>query len=255
MTLPTELIPRFRGHSAAIPVYADPAAIEAGRFVKITGKNAQGAYKARHCTAGERPSGVSERKVPAVPASPAKPTNNNATNTCGTGAIARVVAGAAVAADTEVTPDSIGRAVGVGAAAQATLVTGVVASNNSITFSADAAGVGGNSIRVQLLDPPGNSVALSVDVDGQDIIVTLATDGSSVVTSTAADVIAAVNEHDAASGLVTAANTAGSSGAGVVAAVALTALAGGSAGTNSVPAGKALTAASVAGDVIEVDLY
>jgi hypothetical protein len=252
VTLPLELPPRFRGHSPAIPVYADPAAITAGRFVKITGKNSKGAYKARHCTAGERPTGVAERSIPAVGAAGAN--NNNATNTCGPGAIAFVEAGAAVAVGASVTPDSIGRAVTVAGAAQATLTTGTVGANNAIVFTADEEGTDGNSIRVQLRDPAGNSQALSVDVDGQDIIVNLATDGSGIITSTAALVIAAVNEHDAASGLVTAANAAGSSGAGLVVAVALTALAGGTAGTNAFPAGIAETAASTAGDIIEVRL-
>jgi hypothetical protein len=252
MTLPVELLPRFRGHSAAIPVYADPAAIEAGRFVKITGKNAQGAYKARHCTAGETPDGVAERKVPVVSG---RPTNRNATNTNGTGAIARVVAGAAITVDDEVTSDSVGRAVTVSEPSNATLDTGVVASNNAITWTAEDAGADGNDIRIQLRDPAGNSQALSVDVDGDDVIVNLATDGAGAITSTATLVIAAVNEDNTASQKVTAANKTGSSGAGVVAAVALTALAGGTDGTDADPAGKAVTAATTAGDVIEVRLY
>lgn len=108
MTLPVELVPRFRGHSPAIPVYADPDAIEAGRFVKITGKNTAGAYIAEHCGAGDKASGVSERKVPAVDG---RPTEHNSTNTCGPGAIARVVAGAAVAIDDLVSSDASGRAI------------------------------------------------------------------------------------------------------------------------------------------------
>jgi len=107
------------------------------------------------------------------------------------------------------------------AGALATLLTGVVASNNAIRWTSRDARVP----RVSLVDPGGASASLSVDVDGLDIIVSLATNGSSVVTSTAAQVIAAVNEHDAASGLVTVANEGASTGAGVVAPVAITALA------------------------------
>jgi hypothetical protein len=106
------------------------------------------------------------------------------------------------------------------AGALATLLTGVVASNNAIRWTSRDARVP----RVQLVDPAGASVALSVDVDGLDIIVTLATNGSSVITSTATQVMAAVNEHDAASGLVTVASEGASTGAGVVAPVAITAL-------------------------------
>lgn len=110
--------------------------------------------------------------------------------------------------------------------AQATLNTGVVGSNNAITWTAREPGPAGNALSITLIDPPGNNVALSVDVDGDDIVVTLATDGASVVTSTAAQVIAAILEHDTASQLVTAANTGASNGTGVVAAVAETNLAG-----------------------------
>jgi hypothetical protein len=252
VTLPLTLLPRFRGHSPAIPVVADPAAITAGRFVKITGKNTAGAYKARHCTAGERPTGVAERSVPVVPAS--GPTNNNMTNTCGPGAVAFVEAGAAVTVDDPVTPDAVGRAVPVGAPASASLTTGVVASENAIVWTAEDAGTAGNDTRIQLRDPAGNTQTLSVDVDGDDVIVNLATDGAGAITSTAALVIAAVNEDNTASQKVGAANAAGSDGTGVVAAVALTNLAGGTAGTNAFPAGVAETAAAVAGDIIEVRL-
>jgi hypothetical protein len=106
------------------------------------------------------------------------------------------------------------------------LVTGVVANNNAIRFTAKKYGTGEEDINITLIDPPGNNVALSVDVVGRDINVTLATDGSSVITSTAALVIAAIAASSAAD-LVTAANEGASTGAGVVAAVASTALDGG----------------------------
>lgn len=110
MTLPLELIARWKP-GENLPVYADPAAIEAGRFVRITGKNSRGAYKGRHAVTGERPTGVAERKVPAVPAAPAQPTNRNATNINRRGAVARVVAGAAIAVGAKVGPDATGRAI------------------------------------------------------------------------------------------------------------------------------------------------
>lgn len=110
---------------------------------------------------------------------------------------------------------------------QATVSLGVIASNNAIRYTAVTHGDEGNAITVAHVDPPGNNVALSVDVDGRAIEVTLATDVSSVPTSTAAQVIAAVLEHDTASQLVTAANSGASNGTGVVAAAAATPLAGG----------------------------
>lgn len=115
-----------------------------------------------------------------------------------------------------------------GAVTAASLVTGTVGANNAIRWTARSAD---RLPRVQLVDPGGASAALAVDVDGNDVIVSLATSAGSAITSTAAQVIAAVNEHDAASGLLTAANEGASSGAGVVLAVAITALSGGAPST------------------------
>lgn len=112
------------------------------------------------------------------------------------------------------------------AAVAATLATGVVANNNALTFTAKDAGLGGNNITLTMTDPPGNNVALSVDVVGRDINVTLATDGASAITSTAALVKAAI-EASSAADLVTAAHTGASTGAAAVVAVAATNLAGG----------------------------
>jgi hypothetical protein len=115
-----------------------------------------------------------------------------------------------------------------GSATAAFLVTGTVGANNAIRWTARSTE---RLPRVQLVDPAAASQALAVDVDGNDIIVSLATSAGSAITSTAAQVIAAVAEHDAASGLVTAGNEGASSGAGVVAAVAITPLAGGAPST------------------------
>lgn len=251
MTLPVEQRARFNPGDN-IPVYADPAAIEAGRFVIITGKNSRGGYKARHCTAGERASGIAERKVPAVTNGYANV--HNSTNINRVGAIAWVESGAAIVFGALLVSDGVGRAVAAGTGGSATLTTGTVGANNAITWTAQDPGADANEVRIRLLDPAGNSQALAVDVDGDDIIVSLATNGSGVITSTAAQVIAAVNEHDAASGMVVAANAAGSSGAGVVLAVALTNLAGGSdPAAEGAIQGRALTAAAGAGVYIEID--
>jgi hypothetical protein len=113
------------------------------------------------------------------------------------------------------------------AAVAATHVTGVVANNNAILFTAKKAGVDGNNISVQLKDPAAFSSALSVDVVGRDIIVSLATGvDPGNITSTAALVIAAIAASSAAD-LVTAVNSGASTGAAAVVAVALTDLSGG----------------------------
>lgn len=109
---------------------------------------------------------------------------------------------------------------------QASLVTGVEGDNNAILWTAKEYGVIGHDIRLQLKDPGANDQTLAIDVVGKDIIVSLATDGSGTITSTAAEIIAAIATSAAAS-LVTAEDSGESTGAGVVVAEALTALAGG----------------------------
>jgi uncharacterized protein len=111
--------------------------------------------------------------------------------------------------------------------AAATLTTGVVANNNAIKWTADAQGEDGNDITVALVDPAGNDQALAVTLSGTAIRVSLATGAGGAISSTATAVIAAVNAHGAASALITAANAPTSSGAGLVTAVAATALSGG----------------------------
>jgi len=115
------------------------------------------------------------------------------------------------------------------AAVKATLLTGVVANNNALTWLAKWAGLPGNEISLTLLDPAGNDQALSVDVVGRDIIVSLATSGAGAIVSTGAEVIAAIEASPAAD-LVTVDNTGVSTGAAAVVAVAETDLAGGADG-------------------------
>ena len=115
--------------------------------------------------------------------------------------------------------------VGIGDSA----ATGVVGSNNALTWTAlEPTTSAASGITVTIVDPATASAALAVSVSGTDISVSLATDGTSDEISTAAQVLAAVNAHPAASALVVASHTTGSDGTGVVAAVAETALTGGS---------------------------
>jgi len=103
----------------------------------------------------------------------------------------------------------------------ATLTTGT-ASTNRITWRARNAGTIGNSVTVALVKS-GNNTPLSVSVTNQAITVNLATDASGNQVSTCAQVVSAVNGNTSASALVIATAV----DAGVVAAVAASALSGG----------------------------
>lgn len=121
----------------------------------------------------------------------------------------------------------VGTAPDAQVATAAKLNTGVVASNNALTWTAKATGTGGNDISVILKDPYANSAALSVSVSGNVITVNLATTGAGVISSTATLVAAAIAANSAANALVTVTNTGASTGAGVVAAVLQTYLSDG----------------------------
>lgn len=114
-------------------------------------------------------------------------------------------------------------------AVAAALTTSLTGTNNDLTFTADAAGIGGNAIRIRYVDPAAPSAALSVTVAGNDITVNLATSAGSAITSTAAQVKAALDASGAAAALINTANAAGNDGTGVVTAMAYTNLAGGEA--------------------------
>jgi len=101
--------------------------------------------------------------------------------------------------------------------------------NSKVTITAKEAGVAGDSIKVEFLDPGDTSQALSVSIVGDTIVVSLATGANSVITSTAAQVATAINEHLLANKLVLA--EASGDGSTVVEAHAATALSGGSDGT------------------------
>ncbi len=112
------------------------------------------------------------------------------------------------------------------AAVAASLITGVEGSNNAILWTAKNGGTGGNSIKIQLKNPGAASQPLKVTIESDTVVVSLATDAGSAITSTAAQVISTVNSALYVKDIITAANSGASSGTGVVAAVAATALAG-----------------------------
>ena len=119
-----------------------------------------------------------------------------------------------------------GRYIG-GHPANASLTTALSGTNNDLTYTAVKYGPAGNNIRVRYV-VAGASTPLSVAVSGNDITVNVATNGSSAATSTAAQVRDAVNANVDAGRLVRAENATGNDGTGVVAALAYTALSGGS---------------------------
>lgn len=110
---------------------------------------------------------------------------------------------------------------------KATLLTGVVASNNAHTVTAKLNGALGNAISLTYVDPKANSQAIAVSVSGRDITVRLATSSVGAITSTAAQVKTAIEANASANALIGLANTGASTGAGVVTAMRRAALSGG----------------------------
>ncbi len=109
---------------------------------------------------------------------------------------------------------------------KATLTTAIAGADNDLTFTALTGGPAGNSIRVTYV-VAGNNTLLTVVVAGYDITVNVATSGAGAATSTASLVLAALQANADVQRLVTVALATGNTGVGVVAALALTALAGG----------------------------
>jgi uncharacterized protein len=101
---------------------------------------------------------------------------------------------------------------------KATLLTGVIGTNNALTFTAKLLGTLGNAITVNLRAPTGNNVPLAITVTGRAIDVTLATGAGGTVTTTATQLTTAIAGNVAANALVGVANTGASTGAGIVAA-------------------------------------
>lgn len=109
----------------------------------------------------------------------------------------------------------VGTAPNSAAATAATLTLGRAADNNALLFTAPA-GLAGNQVSINLVDPAANSAALAVAVSGNAITVTLATSVAGAITSTAGDIITAIAGDADAAALVTASNVTGSDGTGVV---------------------------------------
>jgi len=112
-------------------------------------------------------------------------------------------------------------------AAHATLATALAGNDNDIVWRAVVGGAAGNDITIEYVDPAGVDQLLTVTVLGTAITISLATGGGGAITSTANDIIAEVAATPAAAALVTGANHGADTGAGVVTAMAATALAGG----------------------------
>lgn len=111
---------------------------------------------------------------------------------------------------------------------KASLATGVVASNNALTFTSKLVGALGNAITVAMIVPATADASLAVAVSGNAITVNLATgETAGVATSTAAQVASAIAASTPANALVAVAATGASNGTGLAAALAATALAGG----------------------------
>jgi autotransporter-associated beta strand protein len=115
----------------------------------------------------------------------------------------------------------------------ANLVTGLVASNTGLTFTANnsvgstAGGVLGNALSLVYVNGSGANAATTASVTGNVITVTLGTNATSVVNATPVSVINAIAANASVAALVTASNTTGSHGNGTLAALASTPFANG----------------------------
>ena len=112
---------------------------------------------------------------------------------------------------------------------KATLTTNLTGENNDLVFTAKTGGDNrgpGNDISIQYVNPAALTAACSVTVTKKAIAVTLKHDGTNI-TATASEVKTAIENSTAAAALVTVANAAENTGAGVVTAMAATFLTGG----------------------------
>lgn len=99
-------------------------------------------------------------------------------------------------------------------------------SASAINFTAQTAGIAGNSVTITIV-VSGSNTALSSSASGNDITIDLATNGTGVATSTVNAVIAAVNADSGSFALVQAAKGCVGAGLGLVGALSQTHLAGG----------------------------
>lgn len=116
----------------------------------------------------------------------------------------------------------------IGDGNRAFLTTALAGANNDLRYMAKAYGTAGNSVTVAYA-VAGNNTPLSVSVAGSAITVNVATNGSAAATSTARDVRRAVEGNRSANALVSVWDAPQNDGTGVVAALAATALSGGTA--------------------------
>jgi phage tail sheath protein FI len=110
---------------------------------------------------------------------------------------------------------------------KASLLTGVVASNNALTYTSKLLGILGNKIELEIVNPGTVSATLAVTVEGRFIRVSLATDAQKAATTTATQLISAIQANAAANALVTVASTGASTGGAAVTTLRRVALAGG----------------------------
>lgn len=138
MTVGLELLPVFRP-GENVTVQASGAAIAAGHFVSLKGKNTKGSYLAAHTAAGAYAFGVAQRD--AIYASADITDWRGQTNVSRHGQIARVVAGAAIDASASavaVKSDATGRAIAQGG-------TGVI-----LGYAVSSAAAAGDIVEVDL---------------------------------------------------------------------------------------------------------
>lgn len=121
----------------------------------------------------------------------------------------------------------IGTAPDSQAEVKASLLIGVVASNNALTFTSKLTGELGNDSSLKLVDPAANSAALAITVSGLDVVVSLATNSSGDITTTAAQLKTAIEANASANALFTVTATGASTGAGTVSAIRRSQLTGG----------------------------
>jgi hypothetical protein len=114
----------------------------------------------------------------------------------------------------------------IGDGNRAFLTTNLAGTNNDLRYMAKAYGTAGNAVTVTYA-VAGNNTPLSVSVAGSAITVNVATNGSAAPLSTALDVCRAVLANRQANALVSVWAAPQNDGTGVVAAMAATALSGG----------------------------
>lgn len=110
---------------------------------------------------------------------------------------------------------------------KATYQSGVVASNNALSFESKLSGVAGNEIAIRFRNPGTASAALAVSVSNKVITVSLKTGSGSAIESTAAEIITAIEANAEANALISVDSTGASTGAGVVTAFNTVFLSGG----------------------------